>query len=89
MDMDKAHPKACFGNLDVVFPLQDDGLRHTPETCMQCPEKTACLRAAMEGGEGLTLHEEKIDRAYSAGMMSFFERWTRKKSIHRKRKTRQ
>ena len=74
----------CFGRLDTVFPLGNDGLRHTPETCMACELKTACLRAAIESRQGLTLDEEKIDRAYASGNMGFFERWAKRKSLKRK-----
>jgi hypothetical protein len=75
----------CFGRLDMVFPMQADGLRHTPDACLACPHKTACLRAAAAGRDGLKLAEEKIDRAYSAGAMGFFQRWHQKKSIARKK----
>ena len=34
----------CFGKLDNVFPLEKDGLRHTPESCMVCLYKTDCVR---------------------------------------------
>ena len=35
--------------------------------------------------EGLTVREEKVDRAYASGMMSFLERWSRKKELHRQK----
>jgi hypothetical protein len=74
------YPK-CFGQLETVFPMGEDGLRHTPTKCFACQDKTECLRAAVEGHEGLKVREERIDRAYDAGMMGFLERWSRKKSI--------
>jgi len=73
----------CFGDLEVVFPKHDDGLRASPETCMACPHKTACLRAAMNGRSGISVRGEVIDRAYSSGSMGFFERWSRKKELSR------
>ena len=76
----------CFGKLENVFPLGGDGLRHTPESCLPCLYKTECLRAAVSHGEGLVVHEEKVDRAYAAGAMGFFERWSRKKTLHQKKK---
>lgn len=75
----------CFGVLDLVFPLGEDGLRQTPEVCLACDHKTACLKTAIDGGGGLAVESEKLDRAYRAGRISFFERWARKKSIHRRR----
>jgi len=75
----------CFGELDIVFPMGDDGLRQTPPTCFECPHKTECLRAGLRGQAGLKVHEEHIDRSYRAGMISFVERWSRKKSIEQRR----
>lgn len=78
------HAPECFGRLDTVFPLGEDGLRHTPENCMACDLKTGCLRAAIQSRQGLTLDEEKIDRAYASGNMGFFERWAKRKTLKRK-----
>ncbi len=81
----------CFGNLETVFPLGEEGLRHTPESCMPCCYKTACLRKAMADEGGITVREEIVDRAYASGMLGFFERWSRKKALRtqkqRKEKT--
>lgn len=76
----------CYGNLDIVFPMGSEGLRGSPPTCMACPHKTECLRRALKGDQGLTVREEKVDRAYESGSMGFFERWSRKKAIHRRTK---
>lgn len=75
----------CFGKLEEVFPLGDDGLRHTPESCLVCLYKTKCLRSVMQKTEGLKVREEKVDRAYAAGVIGFLERWSRKKELHRRR----
>ncbi|GBC64027.1 hypothetical protein DENIS_5027 [Desulfonema ishimotonii] len=75
----------CFGNLEKVFPMGEDGLRHSPEECMQCPDRTECLRAGMSGEGGLRVRDEKVDWAYESGSMGFFERWSRKKALHRKK----
>jgi hypothetical protein len=81
----------CFGNLETVFPLGEEGLRHTPESCMPCCYKTQCLRQAMAETGGLAVREEIVDRAYASGMVGFFERWSRKKALNaqkrRKNKT--
>jgi hypothetical protein len=81
----KKYP-ACFGNLDKVFPMGNDGLRHTPEGCLPCLYKTDCLRAAIKGKDGHKVHEEHIDRAYESGMIGFFERWLKKKDLYRRKK---
>ena len=86
MDNDTSERPDCFGVLDKVFPLGDRGLRETPDDCMyQCPCKTACLRAAMDGVRGITVQEELIERGEQAGMLNFFQRWSRKKQLARKR----
>lgn len=76
---------ACFGSLETVFPMGDDGLRNTPDSCMACDEKTECLRAAMERPSGIEVREEMVDRAYSSGRLGFFQRWSRRKSFSRQR----
>ncbi len=77
---------ACFGDLETVFPSGRDGLRRTPEPCLGCSRKTECLRSAMEGVDGLKVKEELVDRAYASGRISFIERWSKKKTLNRKRK---
>ena len=83
----KEHPP-CFGDLDIVFPECGDGLRCSPDTCLACEHKTACLRLAMKGKAGLKIQETNLDRAHDAGMVGFLERWSRKKDIQRKLKDR-
>jgi len=75
----------CFGDLEKVFPMQENGLRQTPEDCFfHCPVKTRCLHHAMATKEGTKVEEEIIDRSAKSGMMDFFERWSRKKQVHRR-----
>jgi len=75
----------CFGDLEKVFPMQENGLRQTPEDCFfHCPVKTRCLRHAMATKDGAKVEEEIIDRSAKSGMMDFFERWSRKKQVHRR-----
>ena len=49
---------------------------------MPCHYKTECLRKAMSKKGGLAVREEMVDRAYSTGMVGFFERWSRKKALN-------
>jgi len=75
----------CFGQLDIVFPMGEDGLRHSPETCLKCLEKTDCLRTGLKGKAGLDVHEEHVDRSYDSGMIGFAQRWSQKKAIKSRR----
>ena len=75
----------CFGKLEIVFPRGDDGLRHSPAPCLECPHKTECLRTGLGGQAGLDVHAEHVDRSYDSGMISFVERWSRKKNIERQK----
>ncbi len=75
----------CYGNLEQVFPMGSEGLRQSPESCMPCCYKTACLRKAMADKGGTVVRGEMIDRAYESGVLSFFERWSRKKALHAKK----
>jgi hypothetical protein len=77
--------KECFGRLEKVFPRGENGLRASPEECIACAGKTVCLREALSGEAGDQLRAEKVDRAYRAGAIGFVERWSRKKSLQRKR----
>jgi hypothetical protein len=83
---DKKEYPYCFGKVENVFPMGQDGLRGTPESCLPCYCKTDCLRSALENADGLKVKQEKIDRAYAAGMIGFLERWSQKKELDRKMK---
>ncbi len=74
----------CFGDLEKVFPMGEKGLRETPDDCFfHCPVKTRCLQRAMATKGGAQVEEEIIERSTKAGAMNFFERWSRKKQVHR------
>lgn len=73
----------CFGDLNTVFPKGKRGFRETPEDCLLCPYKTACLKTVLEGINGLKVKEEMLDRAYACGKIGFFERWSQKKELKR------
>jgi len=42
----------------------------------------------MKGADGVKVREEIVDRAYDSGMMSFLERWSKKKDLKCKLKKR-
>jgi len=77
--------KECFGDMEKVFPQGPDGLRHSPESCLKCKDKTQCLGTAIRGDQGIKVKEEKVDMAYESGTMGFFERWSRKKHLQAKK----
>lgn len=76
----------CYGDIQQVFPKGEDGLRHVPAGCTVCYCKTECLRDALDSEAGLRVHEEKIKRHHSSGMLGFFSRWSQKKQLHKRRK---
>jgi hypothetical protein len=78
------HPP-CFSVLDKVFPMGNDGLRQTPESCMVCIYRVDCLRTAMGKPDGFQVKEEMVDRAYHSGLIGFFERWSKKKEFYRRK----
>ncbi len=76
----------CFGDLETVFPMTEAGLRQTPEKCFyHCPVKTRCLKQAMGTKDAVKVEEELLERGSRAGLINFFERWSRKKQVHRRR----
>ncbi len=81
----RGRPPECFADLSQVFPLGEDGLRHTPAECLSCAEKTECLRAALTSRKGVAVHEERLNRACEAGQVGFLERWARRKSLEKQR----
>ncbi|MBC8443943.1 MAG: hypothetical protein H8D81_02390 [Deltaproteobacteria bacterium] len=74
----------CFGKLETVFPMGPDGFRQTPESCFVCIYKTGCLKSAMGESGGIQAREESVDRAYRAGMIGFWARWSQKKMFKRR-----
>ena len=81
--------KTCFGDLQKVFPMGDEGLREVPAECNRCPDRVRCMRQALKTREGLELRSEKLDRAASSGMMGRLRRWSQKKELSRLMKERE
>jgi len=76
----------CYGILEKVFPMTEKGLRQTPDDCFyHCPVKTKCLQKVMTTQDGIKVEEEIIERGTQSGAINFFERWSRKKQVHRKK----
>ncbi len=86
MSKENLLPK-CFGSLEKVFPMTDNGLRQTPDDCFfHCSVKTKCLQYAMTTKDGIKIEDEIIDRRTKVGAMNFFERWSRKKQAYNKQR---
>jgi hypothetical protein len=83
MSSDSKKRPPCFADLDKVFPLREDGFRVSPIECLQCVDKTECLKHAIGEASGFSVREEMIDRAYRGGAIGFLQRWSQKKNIHR------
>ena len=84
--MENKKPK-CFGDLDIVFPMTDEGYRKTPENCIDnCAFKKECIRSALDSEKGIEKQEEMLDASYESGNTDFFSRWARKKSIENQKK---
>lgn len=78
----------CFGQLDQVFPMTKSGLRESPDRCMRtCIFKTECLRTALrKDPESPKMMEDKVDEAYDSGLVTFLERWSKKKYLKKRKK---
>lgn len=73
----------CFGILDRVFPMGKKGLREIVPECFNCPDRKACLQAALTTKEGLLLRSEILDRAPANGLSGKLIRWSEKKQLSR------
>lgn len=76
--------KECFGILANVFPLGKEGLREVATGCMDCSEKVACLREALDTEQGLKFRGEVLDRSQSSGFLSRLKKWSEKKDLSRR-----
>ncbi|MBN1849196.1 MAG: hypothetical protein JW932_11500 [Deltaproteobacteria bacterium] len=80
------HRKDCFGILEKVFPVGAGGLRETPSACFQCPERVKCLKEALATREGIEMLEKILDRTATSGFVSRLSRWSKKKTLDRRKK---
>ena len=79
----KKDRKACFGKLEEVFPMGEEGLREVGPSCQACPHGKACLQAALMTREGIRLRSEVLERAERKGLIGRLRRWSDKKALHR------
>ena len=75
--------KDCFGVLDTVFPVGEEGLREVVIGCLDCPDRKSCLQAALDTKQGLRFRSEVLDRAPASGIVGRLRRWSEKKELSR------
>ena len=75
--------KDCFGILNRVFPPGKEGLREIVPSCFDCPDKKACLQAALATRDGIDFRGEVLDRAAPSGWVGRLRRWSEKKALSR------
>ncbi len=79
-------PKDCFGILDNVFPVGNEGLREIVPECFKCAERKECLQAALQTEQGFELRSEALDRSSSGGFIGSLKRWSDKKALSTRQK---
>jgi hypothetical protein len=75
--------KDCFGIFDKVFPMGSEGLREIVPACFECPDRKACLHAALQTEEGFELKSQVLDRSSVYGFVGRLRRWSEKKELNR------
>jgi hypothetical protein len=75
--------KDCFGILDNVFPMGNEGLREIVPECFNCSDRKECLQDALETKQGFQLRSEVLDRSSSGGLLGRLKRWSDKKALSR------
>jgi hypothetical protein len=75
--------KECFGILEEVFPIGQNGLREVPAECLECPERVSCLKEALNTSEGLEMRSKNLERMPKGGLLGRIRRWSQKKELIR------
>ena len=75
--------KDCFGILDKVFPIGEEGLREVGSMCLDCPDRRPCLQKALSTEDGIDFRNDILDRAAAKGLIGPLERWSERKRIFR------
>jgi hypothetical protein len=81
--MSNVDQKTCYGILDKVFPMGDEGLREIVPRCFDCPEKRECLQAALETEQGIAMRRALLERTPPQGLMGRLKRWSERKALSR------
>jgi len=80
--------KDCFGILNNVFPMGNEGFREIVPECFKCSLRKECLQAALQTDQGFELRSEALDRSSSGGLMGSLKRWSDKKTLSKRQKGR-
>lgn len=78
--------KKCFGILDEVFPMGNQGFREISSDCWNCREKQPCLQAALNTERGLEVRSDALKRSSESGFVGRLKRWSEKKQLSRLKK---
>lgn len=80
----------CFGDIERVFPVGQDGHREVSPDCWPCGERIECLRQAVasrQGKDALVIERARREEESIGGAAGFFKRWSLLKA-HNRRKER-
>jgi len=66
-----------------------EGLREIVPACFDCPDRRACLQAALQTEEGFELRSQALDRSSADGLVGRVRRWSEKKELSRLKKARE
>jgi hypothetical protein len=77
----------CFGILDKVFPVSDNGLREITAECIECDDRLSCLKEALATKDGIEMREDILKRAPADGLIGRIRRWSEKKALRSMAKT--
>ncbi len=75
-------PPQCYGQLEKVFPMSQEGMREVRDLCWNCALRVDCLRQAMaDPQQHRAVSEERAarDSAPVGGVAGFLQRWSRLK----------
>ncbi len=75
--------KDCFGILNKVFPMGEDGLRYVPNSCFECLDRVECLKQALNTPDGIEMREELLSRTEQGGIIGWIRRWSQLKELNR------
>ncbi|MBW2709696.1 MAG: hypothetical protein JRD04_10575 [Deltaproteobacteria bacterium] len=78
--------KDCFGILNNVFPMGNEGLREIVPECFKCADRKGCLQTALKTEQGFELRSEVLDRSSSGGLLGSLKRWSDKKALSKRQK---
>lgn len=75
--------KDCYGILDMVFPVNNQGFREVTIECQECPDKVACLRDSLGTKEGIVFKAKRLENFPGNGLLGRIKRWSYRKELNR------